>query len=131
VWRSAILSHTLWFDAAESKGRIDWASDQGLKVEPMASHGGARDRWRCASHAGSWYSAKPSELTEQMESWLAAVAPLAAAGAHFQLPVASNLLCSPSLSHSKTTPYEYTPLQIDAVDSTPCKCFATLPLRTC
>lgn len=45
----------------------------------MDAHSG-RGRWRCASHAGTWYSAKPAELTGQMESWLAAVEPLAAAG---------------------------------------------------
>ena len=41
----------------------------------MAAHGGGR--WRCASHAGSWYSAKPAELTAQVEAWLSAVPPLA------------------------------------------------------
>ena len=49
--------------------------------------GGGGGRWRCASHAGSWYSAKPAALTAQMEGWLAAVAPLAAGPASHHLHI--------------------------------------------
>jgi hypothetical protein len=40
-----VLYHTLWFDAVESTGRINWV------VAPAAARGSAGAGWRCASDA--------------------------------------------------------------------------------